>query len=413
MDDTLAQLPLRKNREFQLLWFSGLSASLGSRMATLALPLLVLQQTGSPAKAGLIGSVTGLTTLLAVIPAGAVADTFERRRLMLGCELSGVVVAGVLATSVLVGSPALWLILLAVTVVSAQSLVYLPATNALLRVVVPADQLGLALARQQARGAGTAIAGPLVGGVLFGLSPVLPFAAMAAGLLISFSCLLAVRSRSAPARTEHPLTPRNMVSGLRFVWRQRYVRTVLIVFGACLNAAFGGVMLVAIATGAEADPSGRSSGAIVALTAVGSLAGALLAPRLRATERPRAAVTLCCWTAAVIVPLLATITAPLLIGALLAVVLCVTAVGNVAFSTELLKLTPDEQTGRVNAAGNLISMASQPIGPLAGGLLADRFGPSVAFLVLGAVIVIGAGALTASVRHQSAASAATASNSAD
>jgi MFS family permease len=397
MDDTLT--PLRKNRDFHLLWFGGLSASLGSRMATLALPLLVLQQTGSPAKAGLIGSVAGATLLVAVIPAGAVADAVERRRLMLGCELVGVVVAAVLAMSVLLGNPSLWLVLLAVAVVSAQGLAYMPATNALLRAAVPADQLGLALSRLQARGAGTAIAGPLLGGVLFGLRPVLPFVAMAGGLLVSFACLLAVRTRSAPAPEGRPLAPRNMVSGLRFVWRQRYVRTVLIVFGAGLNAAFGGVMLVAITTGAEVDPSGRSSGVIVALSAVGSLAGALLAPRLRAPERPRTSVMLCCWTAAVVVPALATVTEPVLLGAMLALVLCVTAVGNVAFSTELLQLTPDEMTGRVNSAANLISMVSQPVGPLAGGLLADRFGHEAAFLVFGGVIVIGAVVLTTSLRR--------------
>ncbi|MFF7234373.1 MFS transporter [Streptomyces sioyaensis] len=398
MDDTTTGLPLRKNRDFRLLWCGGLLANLGSRMWTLALPLLVLRETGSPAEAGLVGSVAGITLVAAVIPAGAVADAVERRRLMLGCELAGVAVSLTLAMSVLAGNPMLWLMLSAVAVVSVQGLVYLPAANALLRAVVPAGQVGPALSRLQAREAGAAVAGPLLGGLLFGVSPAVPFAAAAGGLLVSFSCLLAIRARSAPGRTERPLTPRHMVAGLRFVWRQRYVRTVLVVFGGGLNAAFGAVMLVALTTGARTDPSGRSSGAIVALAAVGSLVGALLAPRLRAFEHTRSAVTLCCWTAGVIVPLLAAVTAPMLIGALLAVVLCVTAVGNVAFSTELLQLTPEKLTGRVSSATNLISMASQPIGPLAGGLVADRFGHAIAFLVFGAVIVIGAVVLTASLR---------------
>ena len=401
MDGTTTSLPLRRNRDFRLLWFGGLLANLSSRVWTLALPLLVLQETGSPAEAGLVGSVAGFTLLAAVIPAGAVADAVERRRLMLGCELAGAAVSVTLTLSVLAGNPMLWLMLSAVAVVSLQGLVYLPAANALLRAVVPADQVGFALSRLQAREAAAAVAGPLLGGVLFGVSPAVPFAAMTGGLLMSFLSLLAIRARSAPDRTQRPLTPRHMVSGLRFVWRQQYVRTVLLVFGGGLNAAFGAVMLVALTTGARTDPSGRSSGAMIALAAVGSLIGALLAPRLRAFEHTRSAVILCCWTAGVIVPLLATVTAPLLVGALLAVVLCVTAVGNVAFSTELLQLTPEKLTGRVNSATNLISMAAQPLGPLAGGLVADRFGHAIAFLVFGAVIVIGAVVLTASLRHQS------------
>lgn len=399
MDNATISPRLRENRDFQLLWVGRMLAGLGSQMGWLVLPLLVLRETGSPAEAGLVGSVSAATFLVAVIPAGAVADAVERRRLMVWCELAGSVVAAGLTATVLAGHPALPLILLATAAIAVLGSLYTPAASALLRAAVPADQLGLALSRMQARGSATQIAGPLLGGALFGLVPALPFAVMAGGLLVSFACLLAVRARSASVRTGAPLAPRELTAGFRFIWRQPYLRTVLIVFGTGLNAAFGGVMLVAITTAAQGDPSGRSSGVIVALAAVGSLVGALIAPRVRAHDRPRAVQVLTCWICAVVVILLAVVTMPLAMGALLAVTLLVSAVANVAFDTEQLRLTPDHLTGRVEAASILISMAAQPVGPLAGGLLVDRFGAATAFLTLGMVIVVSATILTVSLRR--------------
>jgi MFS family permease len=190
------------------------------------------------------------------------------------------------------------------------------------------------------------------------------------------------------------LTPRELTAGFRFIWAQPYLRAFLIFFGMGLNAAFGGVMLVAITGAAQADPSGRSSGAIIALGAAGYLVGALLAPRMRAHHRPRAMPVLTCWISAAVVTLLAAITTPLAMGALLAVALFVAALTNVAFDTEQLRLTPDHLTGWVGAATMLIALAAQPAGPLAGGLLVGEFGPRIAFLVLGMVIVATATILT-------------------
>lgn len=122
------------------------------------------------------------------------------------------------------------------------------------------------------------------------------------------------------------------------------------------------------------------------------LVGALLAPRIRAYDRPRAVPVLTCWISAAVVTLLALVTMPL------AVALLVAAVSNVAFHTEQLRLTPDHLIGRVEAASVLIALAAQPVGPLAGGLLAARFGAGTAFFVLGMVIVVSATILTLSLR---------------
>jgi MFS family permease len=387
--------PLRRNRDFQLMWIGGMLAGLGSVIGTFALPLLVLQETGSAAKAGLVGSVSAATLLIVIIPAGAVADAVERRRLMMGCQLVGTAIAVGLSVTVLGGHPALMPILIATAVIAVLGSLYTPAATALLRAAVPADQLGLALSRLQARTAAVQIAGPLAGGVLFALSPALPLTIRAGALLASVACLLAVRARSVPAPTaDGPLTLSHLTGGLRFVWRQRYLRVILIVFGAGLSSAFSAVMLVALTTSVQSDPSGRSSGVLLASTAAGSLVGALLAPRLRPPDRPHRVLVLTCWTSAAIVPVLAVFDVPLVMGALLGVVMLIAAVGHVAFEVEVVRLVPGDLIGRAEAAMIFISMAAGPVGPLTGGLLIDRFGHAVAFLMLGIVIAVLATVLT-------------------
>jgi MFS family permease len=401
MEETaVSQPPLRANRDFQLLWTGGLLSGLGSQMATLALPLLVLAETGSPARAGLVGSVTMAAALVALLPGGAAADAAERRRLMLTCELAASVLAGVLTAAVLahrIGLPGILLVTVSGAVLST---VYGPASAALLRAAVPAEHLGTALSRLQARSAAARLAGPLLGGAAFAVTPALPFLAETCGLLASCGCLLAVRTRSAPSGRAGR-DPRHLAAGLVFCWRQRYVRTVLIIFGAGVNSAIGGVMLAAIASSAERDPSGRSSGIVVALVGAGSLAGSLLAPRTRSFARPRATVLATCWTCAAAVATLVLTRQPVLVGVLIGGCMFVAAISTVVFSTAMLLVTPADLVGRVQSAAALISLASQPLGPLVGGLLLAREGPATTFAVLAGVIgcVAAAATVAPGLRH--------------
>ena len=75
--------PLRRNRDFQLLWAGQVVSTLGSRVSTVAFPLLVLAVTGSAAKAGLTVFAETLPLMALVLPAGAVVDRYDRKWIML------------------------------------------------------------------------------------------------------------------------------------------------------------------------------------------------------------------------------------------------------------------------------------------------------------------------------------------
>jgi MFS family permease len=400
--ETGGNAPLRRNRDFQLLLIGSTVAGLGSTIGNLAVPLLVLWETGSPSKAGLVGSLQAVALAVAILPAGAVADAVERRRLMIGSQLAGVLVAAVLAGAVLAGAADLSLILAATAAGAVISSLYAPAAVGLVQAVVPAEQFGAASARLQARNAALQIAGPLTGGVIFSVSPAMPFIARAGALLVATASLLAVRTRSAPVTVagRAAMSLRELTAGFRFVWQQRYLRIILIVYGAGMGAAFSAVMLVALTATVRADPTGRSSGTMVALTAAGSLIGAMIAPRLGIVDRAPRILTLTCWVSAAIVPLLALVAArPLAIGLLLGAVLLAAAIGTVALETEMLRLTPPGLIGRAEAGQVFLSTVAVPLGPLGGGLLVELFGSDTAFIALGGALVALAATLTIALRR--------------
>lgn len=85
--------PLSRNRDFRLLWLGSVVSVLGSRASAVAYPLLVLGLTGSAADAGLVG-FTATVPYPLLLPAGALVDRWNRRRLMIGCDIGRALALG-------------------------------------------------------------------------------------------------------------------------------------------------------------------------------------------------------------------------------------------------------------------------------------------------------------------------------
>lgn len=376
-------------RDFRLLWIGGLLASLGSQMSSIALPLLVLHQTGSPVQAGAVGSVSVGALLVTMLPGGALADTVERRRLMRICDLGSTLAAGALAVAVLMGRSPLALVLLVAAIGAVINSLYGPAALGLLRAIVPGDLLVGASSRLQARSAAARLVGPMAGGALYAVHPALPFAAEAVGLLLSTSCLAFVRTRSAPdPGARSAFSKREFMAGVTFIWSRPYLRTILLVFGLGMNAAFSSMMFVALATASHGGSSGIGGGTIVSLIAVGSLAGSLLAPKVPSGLRPGRLIGATCWACTGAALLLPVSQSPVYVGTLCALVVATASVASIGFSTSLLAATPERMVGRVQSSAGFVSSLIQPLGPLAGGVLLAAWGAGTTYLVLGGMFLL-------------------------
>jgi MFS family permease len=71
--------PLRRNRDFNLLWVGQVVSELGANVSAIAFPLLVLATTGSPVRAGIVAAAGNLPELVLAVPAGALVDRWDQR----------------------------------------------------------------------------------------------------------------------------------------------------------------------------------------------------------------------------------------------------------------------------------------------------------------------------------------------
>src|SRR5919107_1697774 len=172
---TEAPRNLWRNREFNLLWISQSLSDLGNAITTLAVPLLVLHLTHSPVKAGLVGTIGLVTMLLCRLPAGVLVDRVDRRRVMLASDAVRLVAYLALGVVVLREEVTLPLVVAVTVIGSACNALFGTAEHSALRNIVWPDQLPAAVARNEARAYGTSLAGPPIGGLLFGLGRSLPF----------------------------------------------------------------------------------------------------------------------------------------------------------------------------------------------------------------------------------------------
>ncbi|NBM20209.1 MFS transporter, partial [Streptomyces sp. GC420] len=386
---------LRNNRDFRLLWLSGLFAVLGAQMSAIALPLLVLRETGSAVQAGAISTVSVATILVTMLPGGVMADRLERRRLMLLCDIGSLAVVTALVVAVWTGHTPLFLVLLVAGAGAVISSLYGPAAFALLRTVVPSDDMGAATARLQARTSTARLVGPLVGGALFTFSAVLPFALEAAGLLLSTLCVALVRTRSkAAVRPASAFSRREMTAGLVFLWEIPFLRTVLLVFGLGMNFAFGAMTFTALTVYSEGGRSGVGGGFVMSSISAGALAGALIAPRLRPERHSWGLIAATCWSCVAAAGAMAVVREALVAGLICGACMCLSMVASVGFLSKLLQVTPDDRVGRVQSAASFLSSLVQPFGSLAAGGLLAGLGTEGTFLVLGAVFALSAAVVT-------------------
>jgi predicted MFS family arabinose efflux permease len=393
--------PLRRNRDFQLLWIGQAISALGSRASTVAYPLLVLALTGSPAQAGIVGFAATIPYLLVQLPAGVLVDRVDRRRTLLACDAGRLAALAGLAAAVATGHAPFALIAAIALVEGCLTVIFNLAELSAIQLLVPSTQLEPALAQNEARVRGAGLLGQPLGGALFGLGRAVPFAADAASYAASLVTLAAIRRplvAAGAAERRHPGA--EMMEGLRWLWRQPFLRsTTLLVAGS--NGLFQAVTLAVIVVARAHGASPAVVGLILAGFGAGGLAGAAAAAWISARVPAGAVVIGANWVWAALLPVVALVPNPIAIAAAGAGMAFVGPVWNVVLGSLEMRLTPPAMLGRVQAVQMTAAFGAIPLGSLIGGFLLDRLGPEEAVwaLAAGMLAVAIAATVTPSVRR--------------
>src|SRR5438105_4506647 len=142
---------LSRNRNFGLLWGSMLSSEFGFSAAAIAIPLLVLTVNGSAAEAGFVLGTVATAQLAAGLPAGALADRWNRKYVMLGCEAAQAIGGASLVAAIFLHVLSIPQLVVVAAVIGVSAALFEPAEDASLPNIVPEEQVQKAVAMNAAR----------------------------------------------------------------------------------------------------------------------------------------------------------------------------------------------------------------------------------------------------------------------
>ncbi|MGC4808255.1 MFS transporter [Micromonospora sp. DT233] len=381
---------LWRNRAFNLLWVSQCLSDLGATMSNLALPLLVLYVTGSPTQAGLVGTAGLLVTLACRLPAGVLADRFDRRRLMVLCDVVRIGAYLALGVAVLAGAASLPMILVVAVIGAAGNAVFGTAEHAAVRNLVPAAQLSTAVARNEARTYGTQLAGPPLGGLLFGLGRSLPFLGNALTYLLSLVAVLLIREPMQQPRERAPESGGAAVAeGIRFVLANPFLRALLVI-AAPLNMAFTGMIFALIVSLQRSGTPPALVGVASTIFGLGGFLGAFAAPMVQRWLRLPTLVVVLCWATAALMAVSTLFPTSVLAAVPLAAAVLLAPTANAVLFGYQAEITPDRLQGRVVSVIFLAATSAAALAPGLAGLLLAHFSTGTAMLVFPALVAVSA-----------------------
>jgi MFS family permease len=386
-------------------------ANLGDGIRVVALPLLVVSITRAPVAVSLLTAVSYLPWALLGLPIGAYVDRSSPAAVAAGANVGRAALLAVLSVALLAGHRSLAGLYVVVFLLGVGEAAYDNAAQSLLPQVVADAALekansALAIVEQ----AGLDLAGPALGGVIFTVSAALPFGLNSLGLIIGAVLIARIRVARRPAGARIPARAflSEVPAGLRWLWRSGFVRSI-IVTGAGLTffTQMWVPLLVLLATG----PMGLSKtgyGVMLALGAIGGVAGAAATPLLIRRVGHRALQVLALGATAAGVLALAAFPTPVVAAFAWGDSGFTFALWNVLSVTLRQRLVPSGLLGRVNSASRTVSTAAVPLGALAGGAIAGAFGLRASFWLSGLAVAVLAAvfALTAPARAAVAVDAA-------
>jgi MFS family permease len=380
---------------FWQLWSASTLSNLADGLVKIALPLVAVTLTDSPALVAGVALAVMLPWLLFALPVGALADRVDRRIAMVMANLARAAAVAVLAVTLVLGLQssvtAIWVLYAVALLLGTAETVYDTCAQSILPQVVPRDRLPRANGRLiAAELTANEFVGPPLGGLLVAAGIAVAFATPAGLWAVAVGALLLLRGGFAVPREEPTTLRADVAEGLRYLWRHRLLRTLAAMtglFNFATNATFAVFVLYAVGPDSAMGLTEVGYGVLFATIAGGSLVGALLAdPIIRQLGRSRS-LLLGILGGVAVVGIPALTTNPLVIAAAFLVGGLTNALWNVVAVSLRQRITPDRILGRINSSYRLVAWGTRPLGAAAGGLVGELLGLRAVFAIAAGLIL--------------------------
>lgn len=279
---------------FRALWIATIISNIGTWMHDVGAGWLMTSLSPSPLLVALVQAATTLPMFLLALPAGALADIVDRRKMLLGAQILGLIAAATLAILTFQGLTTPWVLLGATFVLGVAAALSAPVFQAIVPELVDKAGLPEAVALNSLGVNISRAIGPALGGVVVAMVGTPAVFALNA---VSIVAVLYVLVRWKRATTEHSLPPEHFFgalrAGIRYARHSPAMRLVLIrTLGFFLFSSALWAMLPLVGR-RELGLDAAGYGGLLACMGVGAIAGALLLKRL---SKKVASNTISIWT---------------------------------------------------------------------------------------------------------------------
>ncbi len=367
-------------------------ANLADGVFWVALPLLAIGLTDSPALVAGVTVASRLPWLVFSLIAGALADRLDRRRTMVLADLGRVALLGGLAAAVVTDVATIWLLYVVAFLLGVLETLFDTAAQSMLPNVV-SDKNRLTTANSRLWGVELTMnqfVGPPVGGLLAATALAVAFGASAAAYLAAGLLLITLSGTFRAERVGPPTRIlQDIAEGMRYQFGHSLLRAMAIVVGM-LNLAAGAVWAVLVLYAVAPGPMGLDAvgfGLLLTSTAVGTVAGTFLAGLFERRLGKPNLLAVCIVALALEHLVLALSANPFVVGSVLAIGGLFLGAFNPVFVSLRMRIVPGQLLGRVVASFRLLGMGTLPVGALLGGLIAEAFGLQAVFFVAAAITI--------------------------
>jgi MFS family permease len=377
-----------KYRVFLALWLASLVSNFGGLIQSVGASWLMTSIAPTADIVALVQASTVLPIMLFSLAAGAAADVFDRRRLMLASQCLALIVSALLAFFTYAGWVAPWLLLAFTFLIGCTNALYGPPWQSSVGDLVQRHDLPAAVALNSVGFNIARTVGPAIGGfIVAALGSQSAFLANA----ISYVGLIVVLFRWKRPSEARPIPPESigsaMVSGLRYVHLSPAIRTVLVramLFGFAASAILALMPLIA----RDQIKGGPTIyGLLLGAYGTGAVLSALASTHLRArftTERVVNIATVC-FALASFAAGLSGLLAPTMLGMVLGGAGWVLALSN--FNTSIQLSVPRWVVGRAVAVYQTLAFGSMALGSWIWGLVAHNYGLPFSLEAAGCLLV--------------------------
>ena len=374
---------------FVAFWLARIASSFGFQMLSVAVGWQIYSITGRALDLGLIGLAQFIPSLLLALPAGHVADQFERRRIVLFGQIVEWVAIAVLAGMSLAHGIHEFGILALVFVLGTAKAFEFPALQSMLPALVPARILPRAMAVNASAGQAAMIMGPALGGFLYIAGPGVVYTVAAALYLISVILLSRLRYEQAPPRRE-PATMKTLFAGVHFIRRRPDVLGVisLDLFAVLLG---GATALLPIFAKDILHTGPWGLGLLRAAPAVGALLMSVWLAR-NSMERRVGPIMFASVAGFGVATLVFALSTTLWLSLVALFALGAFDMVSMVIRGALVQLdTPDDMRGRVSAVNAIFINTSNQLGEFESGMLAALVGAVGSAVIggIGTLLVVG------------------------